>query len=161
DLDPVTGNLGTSTWTVSFNLPNAPTNGAPASIYFGIAASYQGPVIVKVNGTDIAGSTGFFPAYSDSDTADQAMIRMGSHGISSDYRINFSSSLLHAGANNITVNMRKGGYFSNMTMYDYMRLELAGYVPPPPASLSASAGNGLVSLWWPSAPGATGYDVLR
>jgi rhamnogalacturonan endolyase len=161
DLDPVTGNLGTSTWTVSFNLPNAPTNGASASIYFGIAASYQGPVIVKVNSTDIAGSTGFSPPYSDTTTADQAMIRMGSHGIFSDYRINFSSSLLHTGANTITVNMRKGGYFSNMTMYDYIRLELSGYIPPAPANLSSSAGNGLVSLWWPSTPGATSYNVLR
>jgi rhamnogalacturonan endolyase len=161
DLDPITGNLGTSTWTVNFNLPSAPTNGAAASIYFGIAASYQGPVIVKVNGTDIAGSTGFNPPYSDTGTADQAMIRMGSHGMASDYRINFSSTLLHAGTNTITLNMRKGGYFSNMTMYDYIRLELAGYIPPLPANLSASAGNGLVSLWWPSAPGATAYTVLR
>ena len=161
DLDSVTGNLGTSTWTVSFNLPNAPTNGASASMYFGIAASYAGPVIVKVNGTDIAGSTGFFPPYSDSGTADQAMIRMGSHGVFGDYRVNFSSSLLHAGANTVTLTMRAGGYFSNMTMYDYVRLELAGYVPPTPASLSASAGTGLVSLFWPSAPGATGYNILR
>jgi len=161
DLDPATGNYGTSTWTVSFNLPAAPTNAAPASIYFGIAASYQGPVTVKVNGTDVAGSTGFSPPYSDTGTADQAMIRMGSHGIFGDYRINFSSSLLSNGVNTVKLSMRKGGYFSNMTMYDYIRLELAGYVPPAPANLSASAGNGLVSLFWPAAPGATGYNILR
>ncbi|HWC59247.1 MAG TPA: polysaccharide lyase family protein, partial [Verrucomicrobiae bacterium] len=159
-LDPVTGNLNTVTWTVNFNLPNSPSNGAPASIYSGIAASYAGPVTVKINNTDIAGS-GFFPSYSDSDTADQAMIRMGSHGIFSDYRISFSSSLLHQGANTVKISMRKGGYFSNMTMYDYVRLELAGYIPPTPASLFASAGDGVVSLFWPAAPGATGYNVLR
>jgi rhamnogalacturonan endolyase len=163
DRDPVTGNYGTSTWTVSFNLPNAPTNGASASIYFGIAASYAGPVIVKVNGTDVSGNNGngFFPPYNDSVTADQAMIRMGSHGIFGDKRINFSGSLLSNGVNKVTLTMRNGGYFSNMTMYDYVRLELAGYVPPAPANLTASAGNGLVSLFWPSAPGATGYNVLR
>lgn len=161
DLDPVTGIYGTSTWTVSFNLPAAPTNGAPASIYFGIAASYAGPVKVNVNGTEIAGSNGFDPTYDDSTTADQAMIRMGSHGIFSDYRINFSSSLMSNGVNTVKLTMRKGGYFSNMTMYDYIRLELAGYVPPAPAGLSSSAGNARVSLFWPSAPGATGYNVLR
>ncbi len=162
-LDPVTGNLNPVTWTVSFNLPNAPTNSAAASIYFGIAASYQGPVIVQVNGTDVSGNSGngFNPPYSDTTTADQAMIRMGSHGIFGDYRINFSGSLLHAGANTVTLDMRKGGYFSNMTMYDYVRLELAGYVPPAPANLSASAGNAKVSLFWPSSPGATGYNILR
>jgi rhamnogalacturonan endolyase len=162
-LDPATGNLNSTTWTISFNLPNAPTNNAPASIYFGIAASYQGPVIVKVNGSDVSGNSGngFNPPYSDSTTADQAMIRMGSHGIFGDYRINFSSSLLHQGQNTVTLNMRKGGYFSNSTMYDYVRLELSGYVPPAPGSLSVSAGNGMVSLFWPAAAGATGYNVLR
>jgi rhamnogalacturonan endolyase len=159
--DPATGNLNANTWTISFNLPNAPGNGAQASIYFGIAASYQGAVIVQVNGNNIAGSTGFFPAYSDSGSANDAMIRMGSHGIFSDSRINFSSTLLHQGQNTITLNMRKGGYFANSTLYDYVRLELAGYVPPAPPNLSASAGNGLVSLFWPAAPGATGYNVSR
>ena len=158
--NPVTGDYGTVPWTVTFNLPAAPVANTNASIYFGIAASYAGPVTVKINGTDIAG-TGFFPAYSDSGTADQAMIRMGSHGISSDYRINFSSNLLNNGVNTVELRMRKGGYFSNMTMYDYVRLELAGYVPPAPTGLSASAGNGKVVLFWPSAPGATGYKLLR
>jgi rhamnogalacturonan endolyase len=160
-LDPATGNLNPNMWAISFNLPDAPTNGAQASIYFGIAADYSGPIIVQVNGNNIAGSTGFFPYYSDSGSANDAMIRMGSHGIFSDWRINFASSLLHQGQNTITLTMRKGGYFSNDAMYDYVRLELAGYVPPAPANLYASAGNGLVSLFWPSASGATGYDVLR
>ena len=160
-LDPTTGNLNGNTWTVSFNLPSAPTNNAQASIYFGIAASYQGAVIVQVNGSNIAGSTGFFPYYSSSGSANDAMIRMGSHGIFSDWWINFDGSLLHQGPNTITLNMRKGGYFANSTLYDYMRLELAGYVPPAPSALTADAGNGLVALYWPSAPGATGYSILR
>lgn len=160
--DPTTGNLNASTWTIDFNLPNAPTGGAQASIYFGIAADYSGPIVVTVNGVNITSpSTGFFPSFSDSTSANDAMIRMGSHGIFSDWRINFAGSNLRQGQNTITLNMRKGGYFSNGVLYDYVRLELAGYVPPAPASLSASGGNGLVSLFWPAAPGATGYNILR
>lgn len=162
-LDPATGNLNANTWTISFNLPGAPTNNSQASIYFGIAADYSGPVVVVVNGNNISGNSGngFFPAYSDSTSANDAMIRMGSHGIFSDARFNFAGSLLRQGMNTVTLNMRKGGYFSNDAMYDYIRLELTGYVPPTPAILSASAGNGAVALWWPAVPGATSYNLLR
>ena len=160
--DPTTGNLNASTWTIVFNLPNAPTSGAQSSIYFGIAADYSGPVVATVNGVDITSpSTGFFPYFSDSTSANDAMIRMGSHGIFGDWRINFAGSILRQGQNTVTLNMRKGGYFSNGVLYDYVRLELAGYVPPAPATLSASGGNGLVSLFWPVVPGATGYNLLR
>jgi hypothetical protein len=41
------------------------------------------------------------------------MIRMESHGIFCDYRLNFAGNLLHAGQNEIQLNMRKGGYFSD------------------------------------------------
>ena len=89
------------------------------------------------------------------------MIRMESHGIFCDFRLNFAGSLLHAGQNEIPLTMRKGGYFSNSILYDYIRLELAGYVPPTPAGLTAIAGNGLVILDWPASSGATSYTVSR
>ena len=57
--------------------------------------------------------------------------------------------------------MRKGGYFANHAMYDYLRLELTGYVPPPPASVTAYAGNNRVLVGWPVTPGATSYNLLR
>jgi autotransporter-associated beta strand protein len=57
--------------------------------------------------------------------------------------------------------MRKGGYFSNHSMYDYIRLELPGYVPPAPASVAAYAGNNCNLICWPVTPGATGYNILR
>ena len=87
------------------------------------------------------------------------MIRMESHGVFCDYRLNFAGNLLHAGQNEIQLNMRKGGYFANSVMYDYIRLELTGYVPPTPAGLTAIAGNGLVVLNWPASSGATSYTV--
>src|SRR5581483_2836561 len=122
---------------------------------------YQGPLIIQVNGNNIAGSSGYFPAYSRSGHESDTTIRQGVHGCFSDNRINFAGSLLHQGQNTITVNMRKGGYFANHAMYDYMRLELSGYVPPAPASLAAYAGNNCTLLSWPATPGATGYNILR
>jgi hypothetical protein len=46
-------------------------------------------------------------------------------------------------------------------LYDYIRLELTGYVPPTPAGLTAIAGNGVVVLDWPASSGATSYTVSR
>ncbi|MGC3991190.1 MAG: polysaccharide lyase family protein [Chthoniobacteraceae bacterium] len=167
-FDPATGNWNSTTWTVTFNMPQAPVSGAQALLYLGIAADNTGPVIVSVNGTNLGStsgvtatptsisSTGFF-SYYDND----AMIRMSSHGIFCDERITFPGSLLKSGTNTVTLNMRKGGYFANNCMYDYVRLELAGYIPPAPASVTAIAGNNQVVLRWPAAPGATSYRVLR
>ena len=155
-LDPTTGNLNGTTENIFFNLPSTPAGSSQASLYFAIAGDFSGPVIVTVNGTVLNG-TGFFPYYS----SDDPMIRMESHGIFCDYRLNFAGNLLHAGQNEIQLNMRKGGYFSDSVLYDYIRLELTGYVPPPPAGLTAIAGNGLVVLNWPPSSGATSYNILR
>lgn len=38
---------------------------------------------------------------------------------------------------------------------------LPGCVPPPPASVTATAGESNVALSWSASPGATGYEVLR
>ena len=54
----------------------------------------------------------------------------------SDERITFAGSLLKKGSNVITIQMRDGGYFANHAMYDYLRLELTGYTPPAPGSVS-------------------------
>ena len=54
-----------------------------------------------------------------------------------------------------------GSYFADHAMYDYLRLELTGYVPPPPASVAAYAGNNCNLVCWPVTPGATSYNILR
>ncbi len=46
-------------------------------------------------------------------------------------------------------------------MLDYLRLELTGYVPPAPASVTVVAGNGRNLVTWPVVPGAMSYNVLR
>ncbi len=155
-LDPTTGNLNPTTQNIFFTLPNAPANNAQASLYFAVAGDYSGPIEVTVNGTLLNG-TGFFPPYS----SDDPMIRIESHGIFCDYRLNFAGNLLKPGQNEIQLNLRKGGYLSNSILYDYIRLELTGYIPPTPAGLTAIAGNGLVVLDWPASSGATSYNILR
>jgi fibronectin type 3 domain-containing protein len=155
------GNYNPSTSTITFNLASAPAGGSQASFYIALASDYQGPLIIQVNGNNIAGSTGYFPPYSSSANESDATIREGIHGIFTDNRINFSGSLLQAGQNTITINMRKGGYFANHAMYDYLRLELTGYTPPPPSTLTAYAGNNCNLICWPVQPGATSYNILR
>jgi autotransporter-associated beta strand protein len=156
-LDPTTGDLNPTTQNIFFNLQDSPATNAQASLYFAIAGDYSGPVIVTVNGVNVTSpSTGFFPAYSD-----DPMIRMESHGIFCDYRLNFAGNVLQQGQNEIQLNMRKGGYFSDSILYDYLRLELTGYIPPAPAALTALPGNGLVVLDWPASSGATSYNVRR
>lgn len=153
------GNYNSSSSTITFNLANA--NSGTASLYLALSSDYQGPLMIAVNGNNIAGSTGYFPAYNSSANESDASIREGIHGIFSDLRTNFSGSLLVKGQNTITITMRKGGYFANHAMYDYVRLEQAGYIPPPPASVVAYAGNSSNLICWPVQPGATGYNVLR
>ena len=157
------GNMNGSASAITFHLASAPTNGATASLYLALASDYQGPLIIQVNGNNIAGSTGYFPSYSSSSDGSDASVREGIHGIFSDMRTNFAASLLQAGQNIITLNMRNGGGAAgkNHAMYDYLRLELTGYVPPPPESVAAYPGNHGVLIGWPVTPGATGYNVLR
>jgi autotransporter-associated beta strand protein len=155
-INAVTGNFQATTQTIVFNLPAAPPAGAQASLYLGIAEIDGPSVTVKVNGNNSPGT--FTPTY----TSD-AMIRMESHGIWCDRRLNFAGSLLHSGSNNIQITCPQSnpGYFANCILCDYLRLELPGYVPPPPASLTVLPGNARNVLNWPSAPGANTYNILR
>ena len=153
------GNYNGSSSTITFNLPTAPSG--TASFYLALSSDYQGPLIIQVNGGNIAGSTGYFPNYSSSSSGSDVTIRESDHGVFSDTRINFSATLLHAGQNTITINMRKGGYFANHAMYDYLRLEVPNYIPPPPASSVAYPGNNCALVCWPVTPGATSYNILR
>jgi len=175
-VQPVTvssnGAYNNSSSTISFNLESAPANGALASLYLGLASDNSAAVIVTVNGNNlghVAGitgtpnnsvpTTGYYAGYSGSDTT----IREGNNGAFSDERLTFPASVLHAGLNTINIGIRQTGgtYFSDHIMYDYIRLELTGYVPPAPAAVIAYAGNDRNLICWPAMPGATSYQVLR
>ncbi|HEV2692699.1 MAG TPA: polysaccharide lyase family protein [Verrucomicrobiae bacterium] len=153
------GNYNASTSLITFNLPNGP--GTTASLYLALASDYQGPLIVQINGVNIAGANGYGPAYSGSSGGSDASIREGIHGVYSDNRITFAGSLLHSNQNVITLTMRKGGYFANHAMYDYIRLEMTGYIPPPPTNIVAYPGNNANLVCWPVTPGASSYNILR
>jgi rhamnogalacturonan endolyase len=147
------GNANTSTSTITFNLAQASASGAQASIYIGLCSAYQGPLVVTVNGSTVGSYT---PAWNDSDTT----VREGLNADMSDQRLTFSGSLLKSNSNTITIKMNQGGYFANHVMYDYIRLELTGYVPPAPANVAAYAGNNCNLISWPVTPGATSYKIF-
>jgi autotransporter-associated beta strand protein len=164
------GNFDAASANITFNLATAPAGGTDASLYIGFAGAYSGPTIVSVNGSNLGTasgvtatpvtpltSEGFNPAMDDSDVS----VREGNHGAFSDERITFPASLLKTGANTININMRKGGSSESFIMFDYIRLELPGYVPPPPAGVTAYPGNNCNLICWPVTPGAVSYNILR
>jgi autotransporter-associated beta strand protein len=158
-LNPLTANWQSTSQTIVFNLPSAPASNSTASLYLALSEVDGNVVTVYVNGDDL----GYFrPAYPPGATND-CMVRMESHGIWFDHRTNFSGSLLHSGSNNIQIFCPQSnpGYFANGIVYDYLRLEVPGYVPPAPASLTALSGSSRIVLNWPPSPGATTYNILR
>ena len=176
-MPDASGTYQPCTGTITFNLAAAPAKDARASIYLGCAGDDGGHIVIAVNGADLAttpgvtaspnplnatevrprdtGIGGFNPPYSD-----DSSIHFGDHGPFSDERLTFSGNMLHAGRNTITITMNA----KNMTAYlmvDFFRLELTGYVPPAPASVTAFGGNHQALVCWPLVPGATSYNVLR
>jgi hypothetical protein len=143
------------TWKVLFNLPQAPANGASALLYLGFAADFHGPVKIVLNGNTV--TSGITPPSGSDDT----MIRLGIHGVFSDDRLNVPIADLKAGQNEMDFTMTATGSTENSAMYDYLRLELSSYLPPPPAGLAAAVTNTQVTLDWTPASGATSYTVAR
>jgi hypothetical protein len=164
--DP-TGAYQPCTGTIVFTLAQAPADDARASLYLGLAGNDGKRVLVHLNDVDLGtapgvtgvpnalSADGFAPAYSDTSS-----IHFGDHGPFCDERIAFPGKLLRRGRNTLTITM-DSRRMTDYLMVDYLRLELAGYVPPAPAEVAAYAGERRVLVTWPATPGATGYDVLR
>ena len=155
------GNYNNSSATITFNLPAAPVS--DGSFYLALSSDLQAAIIITVNGNLITSSIGYYTAYSGSSDQSDATIREGIHGLFSDYRSPITASYLHQGQNTITISIRQTGgtSFSDNAMYDYLRLEVPGYIPPPPANARAFAGNNCNLVTWPVVPGATSYNILR
>ena len=160
-----------ATATISFNLASAPAASAQASLYLGVAGDNGGNVILSVNGTNLGNASGVtaspqpvtasgYNPLATGNYQDNSSIHLSDHGPFQDERINFPGSLLKAGTNTLTIDMNAVGY-SYFLMVDYLRLELAGYVPPPPASVTVYPGNNCNLVTWPVVPGAARYNVLR
>src|SRR5262249_4034209 len=58
------GNYNGSTSTITFNLSSAPAG--TASFYIALSSDDQGPLMIQVNGNNIAGGSGVFPNYNSS-----------------------------------------------------------------------------------------------
>jgi hypothetical protein len=166
------GNDNDSASTITFHLGSAPAKGVQASLYLGVASDYYAAIVVSVNGTNLGSvsgvigspnasipTSGYYTGYGDSDTS----IREGINAAFSDERLTFPANLLNSGLNTITIGNRQvgGSYVADHAMYDYIRLELTGYVPPPPASVAAYAGNSCNLVCWPVTAGATSYNLSR
>lgn len=170
-VNSTTGTWNSSSSTITFNLASAPASGTQASLFLGLASDYYTALILTVNGTNLGStsgvtatpstlpSTGFVPTSSRSDST----VRESINGAFSDERVTFAGTLLHAGSNTITIAQRQvgGTYFADHAMYDYLRLELANFVPPAPAGVTAYPGNNRILLSWPAVPGATSYKIQR
>ena len=178
-MPDLTGAYQAGAGTINFNLAQAPASNATASLYLALAGDEGGHITVTINGTNLdtaaaikatpnalnspqlrpygKGIGGFNPpdGYSD-----DSSIHFGNHGPFSDERITFPASLLHAGQNSIAI-VENAKDMTSYVMIDYLRLEMTGYVPPAPATVTAFAGNNRTLVCWPVVPGATSYNVLR
>jgi len=104
-----------TTWTIAFNLTNAPAG--KATLRIGIAGvSLRGGVEVSVNDEPV-GNTGFM--------ADTATIRRdGIRGYWLERNVAFGANLLKRGSNTLKLSIPPGHSTSGI-LYDYLRLELA------------------------------------
>ncbi len=174
--DPA-GNYQSCTVTINFDLAQGPAAGSTASIYLACAGDEGGHIVLGVNGHSLdetsgatavpnplngstakpygSGTGGFNPPY-----VDDSSQHYSDHGPFSDERVSFPGSLLHVGKNTLTITMNAKSGIAYL-MVDYLRLELTGYVPAPPASVTAYSGNNRILVRWPVVPGATSYNVLR
>jgi len=168
------GKFNGTTETITFNLATTPTSGVNASLYIGFAGAFSATTLISVNNSNLGSgngnasgvtatpvtaltSGGFSPAMDQSDVS----VREGNHGAFSDERITFPASLLKQGQNTITINLNRANSSESFIMYDYLRLELVGYMPPAPSGVTAYAGNNCNLICWPVTPGTTSYNLLR
>ena len=107
------GKTTATTWTINFNLPNAPHG--KAVLRLGIASNSARSLTVAVNEKD-AGEVARMP-----DTA--TIRRDGIRGLWFERDVNFDAVMLKKGANTIKLTVPQAGVMNGIE-YDYLRLEL-------------------------------------
>jgi rhamnogalacturonan endolyase len=115
DLDNVTGNGRgrATTWTVSFNLPDA-THGK-ATLRLAICGVGSRSIAATMNNQSIGNVTGL--------TYNATINRDGIGGYWGEHDLVFDASLMKAGENVLKLTIPAGGLTSGI-LYDYLRLEL-------------------------------------
>jgi len=111
-------------WIVEFDLVNGPPG--TAHLYLAICGNANASIVAYVNGQTQ------YPGIGDTLGLpyDNAMARDSMHGLWTEYRFPFSSTLLTTGTNRIVLDQRRNGGKFYHVMYDCVRLELPALPEP-------------------------------
>jgi rhamnogalacturonan endolyase len=115
--DPTgTGHGRATPWVVKFRLAKKPTAGEQGVLRLALAGVSARSIAVQVNGKDAGTVTGLI--------YNATINRDGVEGSWVEKDVDFDASLMHSGANTLTLTVPAGGITSGIA-YDVVRLELA------------------------------------
>jgi rhamnogalacturonan endolyase len=139
---------GTTTgwnWDVNFNLPAVPRTGN-AVLTVAVASSNYARLFLYLNG-----ETTSFSRISPTVDGGNALLRQGIHAKYSYVDIPIPVARLRQGSNTFRFSFTGDSGFSSHVMYDYLRLELPDFPPPPPDSgrdiVWAGGANAAANTW--------------
>ena len=139
---------GTNTpwnWDVKFNLPSVPRTGN-ATLTIAFASANYPRLFLHLNGDPNA-----FTRLSPTISGGNALLRQGIHAKYSYIDVSIPVSRLRQGANTFRFAFTGDTGFSSHVMYDYLRLELPDFPPPPPDSgrtiVWNGGGNSTANTW--------------
>ena len=143
--DATTGTTVPWEWDVNFNLPAVPRSGS-ATLTVAVASANYAGLFLYLNDSPAS-----FARISPPVSGGNALLRQGIHAKYSYVDIPIPVSLLRTGANTFTLRFSGGSGFSPHLMYDYLRLELPDFPPPPPDSkrsiVWAGGTNAAANTW--------------
>jgi len=132
------GTWGGPSWTVEFNLVNVPPG--TAWLRLAMCGNANASIVAYVNGQTQ------YPGIGDTLGLpyDNAMARDSMHGLWTEYRFPFSTSLLTTGTNRIVLDQRRNGGKFYHVMYDCVRMELPALPEPDITDITEVAGTVMV-----------------
>jgi rhamnogalacturonan endolyase len=110
-----------TTWSVAFNLPQAPRG--KATLRLAICGVGTRSLTADMNGQSIGALSGLY--------YNATINRDGVCGYWTEHDLPFDASMMNAGENTLKLTVPAGGLTSGVE-YDYLRLELDESAPPPP-----------------------------
>ena len=139
---------GTTTgwnWDVKFDLPVVPSSGN-ATLTVAFASAHYPRLFLYLNGETTA-----FTRLSPTISGGNALLRQGIHAKYSHVSVTIPVSRLRPGSNTFRFSFTGESGFSPHVMYDYLRLELPTFQPPPPDSgrtiVWAGGANSAANTW--------------
>ena len=132
-------------WDVNFNLPVVPRTGN-ATLTVAFAGAQYPRLFLYINGETTA-----FTRLSPTISGGNALLRQGIHAKYSHVDVSIPVSRLRQGLNTFRFSFTGDSGFSPNVMYDYLRLELPDFPPPPPDSgrsiVWAGGANSAANSW--------------